>query len=217
MPRGSTISIDRVYPRVYGGTSGILSRWFPCSGLSPRVWGNRFVGCSAPGVHGSIPACTGEPSPHCSVCPLLTVYPRVYGGTNGGNLRDGINEGLSPRVRGNLPRFLFEFINKRSIPACTGEPAVGDDDLSHGDKLRSIPACTGEPFGSLISAAAVLSMGLSPRVRGNLREDTASLGIVVHQVYPRVYGGNLIWPNALNNGRRVYPRVYGGTHHSLPS
>ena len=53
----------RVYPRVYGGTVRAKAGAVSLEGLSPRVRGNR----SQPGQEqvrvGSIPACTGEPSP----------------------------------------------------------------------------------------------------------------------------------------------------------
>ena len=72
---------DKVYPRVYGGTSTTRRMMCGVKGLSPRVRGNRLYPIPVPRRRGSIPACTGEPS-HCSrVRPCAGVYPRVYGGT----------------------------------------------------------------------------------------------------------------------------------------
>ena len=54
-------SLERVYPRVYGGTC-VVSRWpIRQRGLSPRVRGNRFLILASQSVIRSIPACTGEP------------------------------------------------------------------------------------------------------------------------------------------------------------
>ena len=54
---------------------------------------------------GSIPACAGEPFDNPGKRLLSKVYPRVCGGTLDrlGLLR--INQGLSPRVRGNPPSY----------------------------------------------------------------------------------------------------------------
>ena len=53
---------------------------------------------------------------------VLTVYPRVCGGTVGRRIAWGCYLGLSPRVRGNPE--LIDMINNGagSIPACAGEP-----------------------------------------------------------------------------------------------
>ena len=62
-PRTSTGSrkAGRVYPRVYGGTSGAMIFPWMAHGLSPRVRGNQVARPDTVAVEGSIPACTGEP------------------------------------------------------------------------------------------------------------------------------------------------------------
>ena len=92
----------KVYPRVYGGTAKLIIR--------------RLLG------DGSIPACTGEPDCHEPYCSSEPVYPRVYGGTQRGNEVNCQSRGLSPRVRGNHRLEVADRANRRSIPACTGEP-----------------------------------------------------------------------------------------------
>ena len=52
-------------------------------------------------MHGSIPACTGEPVFLDLNKYLTEVYPRVYGGTRKEGLEASQEHGLSPRVRGN--------------------------------------------------------------------------------------------------------------------
>ena len=116
---------SRVYPRVCGGTYPPLRRRDSSLGLSPRVRGNRMI-LHAPAYYGgSIPACAGEPS--CSSPALRTgaVYPRVCGGTAVRQPDDTGRVGLSPRVRGNPQRGLYDGAITGSIPACAGEP-TGD-------------------------------------------------------------------------------------------
>ena len=74
--------------------------------------------------NGSIPACTGEPREWLAVFKDTGVYPRVYGGTQGGGLELIDTPGLSPRVRGNPHRRPAGGTDARSIPACTGEPLL---------------------------------------------------------------------------------------------
>ena len=92
----------RVYPRVYGGTSGRNRTRQPSAGLSPRVRGNpRQVGRVAPDP-GSIPACTGEPRSKTARHRSSPVYPRVYG----------------------EPYEKCRDMNLSAVyPACTGEPS----------------------------------------------------------------------------------------------
>ena len=104
--RSRTLLKKRVYPRVCGGTPFGLNRPVPNTastmGLSPRVRGNLRPGQSLRQRLGSIPACAGEPNTRPPYGLLLTVYPRVCGGTfvMGLLLCHG-HAGLSPRVRGN--------------------------------------------------------------------------------------------------------------------
>ena len=73
--------VERVYPRVCGGTELRNSCARLIAGLSPRVRGNP-QGAHVPdrGV-GSIPACAGEPRRRGGDDPVSRVYPRVCGGT----------------------------------------------------------------------------------------------------------------------------------------
>ena len=119
------------------------------------------------------------------------VYPRVYGGTR--NLHERSKRHSS--VIG-------------SIPACTGEPLVwgllrrpcGVYPRVYGGTFPIYPRVYGgTPACRLCPDDYWLTIGLSPRVRGN-QYVAARLGL-----YPRVYGGT-----AVPQGE-VYPRVYGGT------
>ena len=70
----------------------------------------------------SIPACAGEPSPHCMRSYESGVYPRVCGGTLIWQEAGDLDKGLSPRVRGNRRVPVPLIAAGGSIPACAGEP-----------------------------------------------------------------------------------------------
>ena len=115
---------SKVYPRVCGGTNPSRFDLDAGFGLSPRVRGNlRRVG-RAGDKTGSIPACAGEPSYANLIGAEYAVYPRVCGGTAMALLILLGSSGLSPRVRGNhgMPR--ERGLERRSIPACAGEPIL---------------------------------------------------------------------------------------------
>ena len=76
------IAIDgKVYPRVCGGTSPGRNPRATSRGLSPRVRGNHHHGEPVAVADRSIPACAGEPPAGATRASLLSVYPRVCGGT----------------------------------------------------------------------------------------------------------------------------------------
>ena len=90
-----------VYPRMYGETSLKRAVWSVTGGLSPHVRGNREHAHPQRVAARSIPACTGKPSgtPSFGRCPR--VYPRMYGETFDGPVKECTVKGLSPHVRGN--------------------------------------------------------------------------------------------------------------------
>ena len=96
--------LPRVYPRACGGTDSEEFRFGLVTGLSPRLRGNRGAAPDVPKSTGSIPAPAGEPLWPSWSRRLGPVYPRACGGTR--ILCSGIATycGLSPRLRGNLPR-----------------------------------------------------------------------------------------------------------------
>ena len=153
-----------VYPRVCGGTrNGEQPRLLPL-GLSPRVRGNLFRRDPARLLRRSIPACAGEPTSPALFPILRTVYPRVCGGTRD-DVRCLANEcGLSPRVRGNLLQVMSTIAEGGSIPACAGEPCAC---RRWAALARVYPrVCGGTPSST---GSMLPGLGLSPRVRGNLR------------------------------------------------
>ena len=111
-----------VYPRVGGGTEFSPSSLSSHRGLSPRGRGNPARGALAFSWTGSIPAWAGEPAAPAPGPQHSGVYPRVGGGTRRGCKSDFIDEGLSPRGRGNPLSEQRSAGLERSIPAWAGEP-----------------------------------------------------------------------------------------------
>ena len=112
----------KVYPRVCGGTGRLYNAGRTLLGLSPRVRGNRRPASADARPDGSIPACAGEPPADDALVDFVKVYPRVCGGTVPDHLANALLPGLSPRVRGNHQLWRWGYGNRRSIPACAGEP-----------------------------------------------------------------------------------------------
>ena len=175
-------------------------------GLSPRVRGNRPVSQAGVLSSRSIPACAGEPRKEAPNTWLAWVYPRVCGGTYASLYLHSASSGLSPRVRGNLLPPPGDGVGAGSIPACAGEPVA----CSLRPAARWVyPRVCGGTIDC--PPAAVSSLGLSPRVRGNrmpdriCRQDQRSIPACAGEPSDAVRH---------QASQEVYPRVCGGTHGS---
>ena len=93
------------------------------------------------------------------------VYPRVCGGTETLIVGIRINNGLSPRVRGNQTKASGPDVVKRSIPACAGEPGWP---VRRHCWTPVYPRVCGGTDNSSVRVTGC--HGLSPRVRGNLHQ-----------------------------------------------
>ena len=120
----STGRRNRSIPACAGETRHPNARRPTSQGLSPRVRGNPFSGSEIMYGSRSIPACAGEPEAKLKIADLRSVYPRVCGGTASLVFRALRLWGLSPRVRGNLQRKIWDGDGNGSIPACAGEPCA---------------------------------------------------------------------------------------------
>ena len=81
----------------------------------------KEVSLTRPGQR-AIPARAGERLIWNNRNPHPVVYPRACGGTLGCDSYEEVDNGLSPRVRGNLVSALETQMAQRSIPARAGEP-----------------------------------------------------------------------------------------------
>ena len=220
---------QRVYPRVCGGTSFCGSSGSRGGGLSPRVRGNPGQRRSVDQAAGSIPACAGEPGIRPCNAAGKRVYPRVCGGTDGNEIERRVNEGLSPRVRGNRVRPDGAAELDGSIPACAGEPITTTTTMTMPTVYPRV--CGGTRVSQVLLR---LQQGLSPRVRGNpvavdpgvvvagsipacagepaARQRTALLFLV----YPRVCGGTDTRYLMRKSGEGLSPRVRGNPKRTSP-
>ena len=150
------------------------------------------------------------------------VYPRVCGGSVNSSAVREIHLGLSPRVRGKRSDIDLEVVEARSIPACAGEATIS----SRCSRERGVyPRVCG---GSMVKSDSVKTIrGLSPRVRGKLRQDDHIGGggrsipacageafirlspVSGWGVYPRVCGGSLLCGGVAAASRGLSPRVRG--------
>ena len=192
-----------VYPRVCGGTTHELFEPCAFTGLSPRVRGNRWSSSACRPSRRSIPACAGEPSSTCSIVRMRRVYPRVCGGTWDRPLTQLAESGLSPRVRGNHVGRQPPVRDRRSIPACAGEPAGAAQRLRHSAVYPRV--CGGT---TVLIAVSAKVKGLSPRVRGNLLDTQGDH--VARRSIPAC-AGEPFPCRRLARVNKVYPRVCGGT------
>ena len=151
----------------------------------------------------SIPARAGEPLPAGLYAGGQPVYPRACGGTGPVPWEVRHQEGLSPRVRGNLAVILGTGGVVWSIPARAGEP-LRRSRCSAVDRVY--PRACG---GTMDTAAVTPPMpGLSPRVRGNLEHQPED-GPYRRSIPARA--GEPFGDGALRAAVRVYPRACGGT------
>ena len=164
MASGFSPSSFRVYPRVGGGTGKLLALQIAVQGLSPRGRGNQLHYLCPRSVERSIPAWAGEPDKDIAIGRVNWVYPRVGGGTKEGLLRGLVNQGLSPRGRGNPVAGKVRYRPLEVYPRVgggTGEwhsvrcEAKGLSPRGRGNPPQllgrnvnpgSIPAWAGEPF-----------------------------------------------------------------------
>ena len=151
----------------------------------------------------SIPAHAGEPNAGYRPCVPVEVYPRACGGTVADRLTNEMQDGLSPRMRGNHRRPVGNRRAEGSIPAYAGEPAERPlDGKSHGVYPR---ACGGTSPPTLRPRRL---RGLSPRMRGNRgparRPSAPRRSIPAHAGEPQRR-------RIMHAATEVYPRACGGT------
>ena len=192
-----------VYPRACGGTCCSGPFRVHLRGLSPRLRGNVISLLDGSGVLGSIPALAGERLPLRQTVFSGRVYPRACGGTDWMLSPDVINQGLSPRLRGNVKFFAARGCERGSIPALAGErlwlplPTAA---------WRVYPRACGGTHDGIIEPAN--DRGLSPRLRGNANYKWDSRGR--WGSIPALAGERPL-VDSYSGGCRVYPRACGGT------
>ena len=151
-----------VYPRVCGGTRARPPIAGRVAGLSPRMRGNPTAGTARTWRARSIPAYAGEPRRAGLRRATAGVYPRVCGGTVSRLPPFSLDNGLSPRMRGNHKINRRRQKTDRSIPAYAGEPRPGHYQHFYSRVYPRVCGGTDSPLNSGVNIP-----GLSPRMRGN--------------------------------------------------
>ena len=134
---------------------------------------------------------------------MMSVYPRVCGGTHSWMETSPMPRGLSSRLRGNRGRRRSGPRRSGSIPASAGEPAR----LCRSARRRRVypRACGGTEQLGLVAGRP---MGLSPRLRGN------PYSSIEAEFDRRSIPAPAGEPTGLSQSSRwqgVYPRACGGT------
>ena len=194
---------SRAYPRVCGATRVGLERQCVEQGLSPRVRGNPRAMVTSFLDYRPIPACAGQPPVSRAARARDGAYPRVCGATDSHRAARRPTRGLSPRVRGNPGRAAHRAGDGGPIPACAGQPAVGQP--SRGTAKAYPRVCGATPPRGVYGFRLA---GLSPRVRGNPMRGVTST--ILPGPIPACAGQ----PGRPRDGDRItpaYPRVCGAT------
>ncbi len=151
---------------------------------------------------GPSPRARGSPPRRGCLSALRSVHPRVRGGAGSAKRLIGVGYGPSPRARGSQVRDVALHVDRRSIPACAGEPARrcrGAFGSSVHPRVRGGAQQRHDGLPPLL--------GPSPRARGsrprrNGRADARG-SIPACAGEPPLPG----WPDPPD---RVHPRVRGG-------
>ena len=114
-----------VYPRARRGTVRPPYRATVAAGLSPRPQGNAGLRDIIGDQRRSIPVHAGERVPGGTFECATKVCPRARRGTRDCGILLEINEGLSPRLRGNVSPGGHLSVLRRSVPAPAGERVPG--------------------------------------------------------------------------------------------
>ena len=131
-------------------------------GLSPRGRGNLVNRGTTDEWSRSIPAWAGQPNSAGVFMAAGMVYPRVGGATSTRTLNKHLDDGLSPRGRGNHPLCDELLPVARSIPAWAGQPPIMRRTFTGGEVYPRVGGAT-----ALGNITVYYSQGLSPRGRGN--------------------------------------------------
>ena len=174
-------------------------------GLSPRVRGIPAAGDVPLRPAGSIPACTGNPSPISAATLAIAVYPRVYGESTGLCERPEERRGLSPRVRGIRMRCAR---GRRRRVKVRVYPRVYGESMRHGAEVLIDPGLSPRVRGIPSMSQPITSQPRSiPACTGN--PGSPGRQTLYPRVYPRVYGESLRPSDQLPQLSGLSPRVRG--------
>ena len=151
------------YPRACGGAGRMSTTERRLKGLSPRMRGSPHGSGFRLILKGPIPAHAGEPTLRRKYSSPARAYPRACGGAADHPQSGSSARGLSPRMRGSRSSLTARASSPGPIPAHAGEPCLPPWPLRH---CAAYPRACGGAYDLLRDR--ILSVGLSPRMRGSL-------------------------------------------------
>ena len=201
--RGQGAVQGQVYPRLRGGSRGVMPLPELGMGLSPPTRGIPRPRSAPKGHARSIPAYAGDPLAPVFTISGARVYPRLRGGSPESVTREIYGSGLSPPTRGIHRWAVLIPLCYRSIPAYAGDPTKPEEAT---EWATVYPRLRGGSIRN--SRAAVLYVGLSPPTRGiRMQAQCRPLGYGSIPAYAGdpndALGDKGVW--------RVYPRLRGGS------
>ena len=134
------------------------------TGSSPRVRGTHRGQDGLFRAQRFIPAGAGNATRSARIAMLVPVHPRGCGERLARDIRDVVEHGSSPRVRGTQDGHRFQVRNHRFIPAGAGNAPAG---MALGDMNTVHPRGCGERHPATRHVRG--DIGSSPRVRGTHR------------------------------------------------
>ena len=155
---------DQVYPRACGGAAIAVLRRGGLRGLSPRMRGSQFLRAIGAVDLGPIPAPAGKPYRVRLPRGVSWAYPRACGEAAAQGRPRACRAGLSPRLRGSLPRCRHGQALLGPIPAPAGKPPRWWPDRP---RQRAYPRACREAGRK--SEGQLRKEGLSPRLQGSPR------------------------------------------------
>ena len=155
---------------------------FALLGSSPRMRGTRLVALSPEPSHWFIPAYAGNTLSPLRYTAIPLVHPRVCGEHMSDELRDNLNAGSSPRMRGTLRLTVRMSFWRRFIPAYAGNTLHAKYCMG---MVPVHPRVCGEHCVRVAFRKPII--GSSPRMRGTLR--MCHLPILSSRFIP-AYAGN---------------------------
>ena len=152
------------HPREYGENTNILIDHGYLAGSSPRIRGEYMRDNHLRIIRGIIPANTGRIAGRLCTHGESRDHPREYGENSQDAVQQAMNDGSSPRIRGESLGGEAPYNWSGIIPANTGRmthPTPGgapppDHPREYGENPQSQPAL-------------ITQMGSSPRIRGEFR------------------------------------------------
>jgi len=194
-------NVATVHPRACGEQGFRVKDQVVHLGSSPRVRGTVHQGRIGSGLFRFIPARAGNRFSSTVASAKVTVHPRACGEQVLLQLRNGFQDGSSPRVRGTVSMGRGGPAPFRFIPARAGNSFRA---LARTCRLAVHPRACGEQMRT--SNATPSMCGSSPRVRGTVLLSCKTFGV---QRFIPARAGNRLTPLQPGQLWAVHPRACG--------